>query len=512
MNFKSIVVYTIKFLGCFTIAVLVSCSGGGGSDDPVDDYAISVEVQRIEQAGFDPFTVIATLTNRGTPLSGQTLSVNVAKGSVSTVTDNGDGSYQFTVTPSSTGVYPFTINYQGASISRAAIVFDGIGSGVGQPMSVPGDYVNTEGYEDGVTITPDGQWLFVQYGPVYFSGALLVNTICSDINYSIGYNLNDCNGRDNSNWIFESIGPYTDSVRPGFPSARLSGGMISHLSSIVLAGVANGLYVPPTVFYGFKRQGDGTFAEPFLLAFDDEGRGVQSPYGLSFQMLTSNTARFTLSWNDYTNQLGDDGVDLYSGTVTLGQNNSLGSVTFAGELPNTITPNVVPVSLDASDQLGVQGNSHIYYDNGDVVQSIWTDDEKTTKDLTVYTRTAGTFPNGTWVKVTLPAKINTAGEESQPFFTGTKLYLRRGDAIVYHDYAGMNGTDYDQDVAWGDEVIVLQSNISTVTGETVAVGEPTIANINGKTLLYFVYGINRSTGLNGLIDINMDAGFVELTP
>ena len=137
-------------------------------------------------------------------------------------------------------------------------------------------------------------------------------------------------------------------------------------------------------------------------------------------------------------------------------------------------------------------------------------DEVNSHDLTVYTRVSGTFPNGTWAKVTVPAIINTTAEESQPFFTGNRLYLRRGDAIVYHDYLGSGFTDFDQASSWGSEVMVMQSNVTTTTGGTVAVGEPTIVSYNGKTYLYFVYGINRATGLNNLIDINMDAGFVEL--
>ena len=36
-----------------------------------------------------------------------------------------------------------------------------------------------------------------------------------------------------------------------------------------------------TMFYGFRRQADGRFAEPFSLAFMDEGDGLIGPYGLS---------------------------------------------------------------------------------------------------------------------------------------------------------------------------------------------------------------------------------------
>jgi hypothetical protein len=493
----------------FFVVVLSACSGGGESSSPTDSYQLSIAMERMDQVDLDPIQVTMTLTNNAASVSGATLTLNVPKGAVSSVSDNGDGTYQFTITPANTGVYPVTVSYNTQSISRQAVVFDNVSSGVGQPMSVPGDFVNTAGYEDGVTITPDGEYLFVQYGPVYFSGIIYIQTICQDenLNYSL-FDIINCHDNANSDWVFNAIGPYGGAVRPGFPVARINNGVISHLETIVVPGVANGLFVPPTVFYGFKRQADGSFAEPFLVAFDDQERAVQSPYGLSFQMISDSMANFTVSWDDFNNQLGDDGADVYAGLMTLGQNNSLGDVTYSGEYIDQTSPTITPMNFDVTS--GVQGNSHLYVDNANIVQSIWVDDEKTTHDLTVYTRASGTFPSSTWTAVTLPAVINTAEEESQPFFTGSRLYLRRGDAIVYHDYKGSGFTDFDLAGSWGSEVLVLQSNISTTTGETVAVGEPTIANYNGRTYLYFVYGINRATGLNNLIDINMDAGFVEL--
>ena len=144
------------------------------------------------------------------------------------------------------------------------------------------------------------------------------------------------------------------------------------------------------------------------------------------------------------------------------------------------------------------------------MESIWTDDERVTDDLSVYILVSGTYPGGTWSKITLPPKINTAAREVGPFFNGSRLYLRRDNKIVYHDYIGSVFTDYNLDTSWGDEVLVLESLSNTSVGEIVAVGEPTLASIDGKIYLYFVYGTVRAEGANLLLDINMDAGFVEL--
>lgn len=488
------------------LGIILSTACSKESQPPSADR-LELNLQRVITNSFDTVKVTASVTRSGAGLSGKTLQVSASKGLVSTVGDKGNGQYEFILQPDATGVYRIEVNVDGLSVVRDALVFDEIAAELGQPMAVPGDYVNSEGYEDGVTISPDGEYLFVQYGPVYFSGIIHVASICSDPSYSL-HNINDCAGRDNSDWIFKTIGPYNDSKRPGFPSARITAGDLSHLSNIVVPGVANGVFVPPTVFYGFKRQSDGSFAEPFKLAFDDANRGVQSLYGLSFHLLGNNMANFTVSWNDYFNNQGDDDADLYSGTASLGQDVSFGQVTYSGDFIASTAPDIALVNL--ADHTGVQGNSHIYADTSEVVQSLWVDDEVSSHDLAVYIRTSGTFPNGSWQKLVLPASINTTAEESQPFFTGSRLYLRRADAIVYHDYLGSGGADYDQDAAWGNAVTVLRSNISTTTGETVVVGEPTLASYQGKTYLYFVYGINRGTGLNGLIDINMDAGFVEL--
>ena len=212
------------FLAALIFLSIAGCSSDNkGENAPV--YSLTLEFTRIDQAGLDPFTVTATLKKDGANLSGETLTLDVPDGAVSAVIDNGDGTYDFTVTPSATGVYPVNVSYLTASISRSAVVVNDVGASVGQPLAVPGAFVNTEGYEDGLTITPDGQYLFVHYGPIYFSGILFVSTLCADVLYSL-YNLNDCDGRPNSEWLFSSKGPYSGPMRPNFPDARISAGTI----------------------------------------------------------------------------------------------------------------------------------------------------------------------------------------------------------------------------------------------------------------------------------------------
>ncbi|MGE0526223.1 MAG: Ig-like domain-containing protein, partial [Bdellovibrionales bacterium] len=338
------------YMGCSS-----SPSGPVSSPGPAGAVTLEMGMTRIEQPGLDPFVVHVTASRNGNPLPGQNLILDVPKGSVSAVTDHGDGTYSFQVTPASTGTYPVTVQIGGSqadslglnsdvSLTRKAVVLDANVAGSGQPMAVPGTFVNTAGYEDGITITPDGEYLFVQYGPVYMSGPLYYTQICSSSAYSMGYDLNTCSTRPNSSFIFETVGPYNDQFRPSFPIGGISKEKLLHLSGLVIPGVVNGILAFPTVFYGFKRQADGTFAQPFKLAFDDS-KGVNGPFGLSFKMNGDGTGTFVVAWDNYFNNLGDDGADVYTGTITFGRNNSMGQVTYNGDSFASITPTVSPVGF-----------------------------------------------------------------------------------------------------------------------------------------------------------------------
>lgn len=493
---------------------LVACGKGNDSspaDVPAPSYSLSLAMSRNAGPGLGSFTVTATLNRDGSPHPGQTLALSIPAGAVSGVTDHGNGTYSFTVTPAATGTYSVTVSYGEATVTRKAVVLDTVLAGAGQPMAVPGDYVNTEGYEDGVTITPDGEYLFVQYGPIHFSGLFQHASICASAGYSVGYDLNTCAGRPDASLVFDTIGPYAAPYRPNFPSANIADGTLLHLDDLIMPTLANGLVGFPTAFYGFKRQSDGTFAEPFKVAFNDE-RGINGPFGLSFRINGDGTATFALAWNNYFNDLGDDKPDIYHGTLTLGAETSLGDVMYgANDTFLSINPLITPVGF--SSHVGVQGNPHIYLDGAGNITSIWTDDEQVTNDLSVYRLTAGSFPTGTWVNETLPSVINTAADEDQPFFTGNKLYFSRGLSIVYHDYTPTNGAcgaTYTHNDCWGPEVIVLGANANTGIGEIFAVGEPTIASYGGKTYLYFVYVERRENVDVSVNDYDLDAAFVEL--
>lgn len=479
--------------------------GSDANTTPATETALILSFERLPAEGVDPFRVTVTLHRDGQPLAGETLELDIPRGSTGPIADIGDGTYVFTVTPTEAGPHPVTVRHADATITRVALVAAGLHPTLGQPLEVPG-LVNTPGWEDGITITPDGEWLFIQYVPAYFAGLVNVSSICAEEGWAL-HDLATCPGKPDSDWVFETIGPIGGELRPRFPTGAIEDGRLQHID-LTVPGQFNGLVLFPSVFYGFRRQPDGTFAEPFKVAFND-ARGTNAPFGLSFRMTGPDTADFVVAWNNFFDQEGNDDPDVYHGSLTLGRDHSLGDVTYAGDLFQSITPTIERVNLPS--HAGVQGNPHLHVDEAGEVRSLWTDDERDTHDLSVHVLRDGTFPDGTWEPVPLPPRINTPGEESQPFFDGARLYLNRDRSVVVHDYLSPAPDAFDDDSAWGPEVVLLPSGDIT-PGGFFGFGEPTLAERDGRTWLYFVYVTTREVrSETGRVDLAFGAGFVELS-
>ena len=531
-------------LSVLLLSLLVGCStGGSDSDNSSPSYSITLDFERLTTSSPNPFVVNVTLRENGALKSGadSDLTIVLSKGTRNAISEVSPGLYQFTVTPTQTGEHEVTVSYETTSITRTPLVVDAVHADWGQPESVPG-LVNTAGYEDGVTITPDGEYLFVQYGPIYFSGFFLFDALRSNggcegnrLEFPIG-----TPNRCTHEWIDSTIGPYSAPERPGFFDGRFSGTTQLHNANSWGVGIEEApLFAPSTMFYGFRKQADGTFTEPFYLAFDDVNDGIINPFGLSFMIHGDGTATalFTLDDPSDPDMVDLDGdmvddvqsyFDVYTTEVIMGQNNILGTFVAsgtAGTPPVRGTP--FPAQLVNFGQTGLdgiagtQGNSHLYESGGNVL-SIWTDDEHDTGgdhgELSVYVLTSGTFPNGTWTKVELPAVINIGdpSDEIQPFFTGNGLYFTRisSGALPQIFYASYSGTHSDTEFLnagnWGTPEVILSVVTADAVGKVTAIGEPTIANVDGTEYLYFVYGIIRGyDATSGLADIDMQAGFVR---
>ncbi|HHJ35119.1 MAG TPA: hypothetical protein ENJ87_05075, partial [Gammaproteobacteria bacterium] len=395
------------------ITTLFSCGGGSGNSNNNTVWKVELAFSRVDNpSGLDPFTVDATILRDGSPTAGLQPLIQLGRGTHDAVSDLGDGRYRFTVTPDQTGEYPVTVSFETGSLTRTALVLKSVHADWGQPMSVPG-LVNTEGYEDGATITPDGQYLFVQTGPQYFSGLFVF----------LAPRANGGCGGDRLNpvichhpWLDTLPGTYTAPERPGFFDGRFSGSTFLHNSNAFGIDIDQApIFAFATMFYGFKKQPDGSFSEPFYVAFDDLNDAIANPFGMSFRMNADGSATMIFAHNDgdpgavvdqdndNLTAAVDSGFDVYTLDITPGQNTSLGQYT-VGNPPvrGSFFPSA-QVNFDKTGTegaYGTQGNPHLYVLNDGSIDSIWTDDEfdgddadpgndSDIGDLSVYTLSSG---------------------------------------------------------------------------------------------------------------------------
>lgn len=458
---------------------------GGGDDDATQDAAdgeraLSVSVTRdTATPRLSPFTLEITVLDGDVPVEDEPPEVTASKGALGPVEAIGAGVYRCTITPSESGEHPFTVTSGAATYARTALVMAEAAEGVGQAMAVPG-LVNTQGYEDGVTITPDGEYIFVQTGPAYFSGLIV---------FQIPRAQGGCGGHRTDPtpcdhpWVNQTIGPYSAPERPGFFDGRINAdGTWRHNSNLYQVpdgGTPN--FPIPTMFYGFKRQPDGTFAEPFYVAFEDANDAIINPFGLSFRPNGDGTATTLFTVNDPSDTPSitdvdddgdgqpdgpfDSGFDVYTTEITLGQDNALGRFEPGARQLEILRADFPPTKLGFGDtgpdgNYGTQGNSHLHFDANGRVQSVWTDDEFDANpnstshadyhDLAVYVLD-GDFPAGPWTKVVLPDKVNTSAEQIQPFFTGDGLLYTEDTNIVFAPYSGpQTAAGYADADNWGD--------------------------------------------------------------
>ncbi|GAA6146802.1 hypothetical protein [Thalassolituus maritimus] len=542
---------------CLSGAVLLvtGCDGAPSkksSDDlpiRIDDPSMSVQLNRQDDVdGLDKIAVTVELLRGSQPATGleNSLALTLPAGmTASDFAEIEDGIYQTLLTPSRTGEFEITVSENitfGLSETLHPVVLADVHEDWGQPMMVEG-LVNTDGYEDGIAISPDGEYLFVQYSPAYFSGLILFNFSRED---------GGCGGdrlspeRCTHPWIDNTIGPVSAPERPDFYNARInSDGTWRHNS--VSWGMGDDtltLFSVSNVFYGFKRQFDGSYREPFIIAFDDEGDGISSPFGLSVlpDYGSSDNYLLALSFNapDDTESVDfdDNGtadaeslLDIYTLQSALGDPINLGNFNYS-DTPGT------PPQRDSSFGLtkvgfsdvgiegiaGTQGNPHLFRESS-TVSSIWTDDEYDAKgpgsdhgELSVYVNLTDSYPSFSWQKVVLPAPVNLAdpSQEIQPFFTGTELYFTRSNdtelpAVWMSKYSGAHTqTDFGNTALWATPVKVLAASSDQEIGNIIAIGEPTVGTIDGDEVMFFVYGVVRGFDeTSGLADINMQAGYVR---
>lgn len=370
------------------------------------------------------------------------------------------------LTPTTTGNYQITATFEAFTVTRTAVVLDQVDDAWDQPEVVRG-LVNTVGWEDGPSISPDGSVLTVQYLPVPIDCAL---------------------GGDPASPNCHVRGPIAAPERPNMPGAsrvHADGTYQNGCPSIGLPSLPN--VVPPDSLYAFHRDATGAFADPHPIYFAGID-GCVSAFGLQ---LLDGAGDAIYAFDDPRHD--GEGARLYRTTLDATRDQVLGTFSLVGGQLQLDRPG----STSIGDAAGVQGNPNEYRMGNSVV--VFSDDEQGRKDL--FFNTAPT-ETGTYAgQQLIPPPVSAPGvQESQPFFDGHTLWFRRELVVLATDW---NGGPMGSASSWSAPRTVLAPGSDAGAGAVVVVGEPSVATALARRELYFIYGRRLADGT-----LDLDVGMV----
>lgn len=429
-----------------------------------DSGTVTITLDRAT-TGADILVTAHVVDPDGNPVVGSAPSITADGGSVSAVTDAGGGDYTATITPDVLDTeVPIHASAGGATVTKTALALGVVDANWGQPEAVDG-LVNSGGWEDGADVSPDGQWLLVSsYVPV---------------------DLLSCTqdgGTDSTPSCLAITGPTAAPARPDmFGAERVHGSTYDSICPDLGITSSIGIAIPPVGAFGFHRQADGSFAEPFYIGFDADG--CLAPYGYFLVGSPAGTSAAAVFAQDDAFDNPDTHSDVAWTPLTMGQKNVLATYRYDG---SSVTASNVSFQLLPPILPTRQGNPA--YGDG----ALWWDDEDLAaadRDL-YFAPVTGTLPNLT-AGSALTAAISTPGvEDIQPSLDGDDLYWMRAGTLATATLT--SGADPSLAGSW--------SPITTIAGASapnqtiLALGEPNAAHVNGVTELYFVYVYKRSGG------------------
>lgn len=467
----------------FSLGMVLSLGTACKPDEPdvPKDIVLDVALDRREVDGPDVILVDIAVALDGEPAAGQPVTLTAEGGAAAEVTDLGGGRYRGEVTPDHpSGEVRVRVELLGAEVERTAVVLPLVGPGWGQPERVRG-LVNTPGYEDSPEISPDGQWLIV-------SNTSPIDLVCCLAGCGGAAALDPAGAACNT-----ALGPYAAPERPDFPARRIVSPTQIHdeLPSLGLDlpdGQDFQIALPPVAAYGFRRQPDGSYAEPFVIAFEPDGFTV-APFGFTFIGAPQGTsAQVLYGWNDL--RVPDEAPentdnDLWRDDLNLGARNVLGTFTTAPpSLPQLDTP---PTPLEGVDRPGMQGNPAVSDDG------VWWDSESDLHDLHFAPGDARGGGLGPAVTVALSRPER---HEYQPYLFGGRLYFAADFADI-RSAARAPGGDPGLASTWSEEQVELACEpLAPRVGAIVSIGEPSVATIDGAPTLFFLYTNRTATGFD----------------
>ncbi len=473
------------------IATIAGCDDVSGGD-PAGDAApaeldatpaatsLVVELSRAEASGPDVVVVDIEVMRGDVGEPEIPVEVTALYAEISEVVDRGDGHYRAEVTPlEASGLIPIRVSALGMQVERTAVVLPEIDARWGQPELVPG-LVNTPGYEDSAEVSPDGEWLIV-------SDASPLDLICC----ALGCGSDGAAPLDPAGAACNHTrGPFGPPERPDFPGAdRILSPTVVHdeLPRVGLDlpdGEDFEIAIPPAGGYGFRRQPDGSFGEPFSIAFVADG--MHGLFGFTFVRPPEGThATLMFSLDTLDSSPDSPGVDLYYDPITLGERHILGTYTPGPDGP---VVDRYPTRVMLTTFAGKQGNPTVTADG------VIHDSENEAEDLFFLAGDPfGQTPLAAPVKVALSRPDR---RETMPFMQGNRLYFSDNNSALRSSLRAASG-DPALAQTWGPERFELGAESDSLrVGAVLAVGEPSIEVRDGVETLYFVCGVKTSTGLD----------------
>lgn len=457
-----------------------ACSNGGSSSGGAThrDLELAVALDRQALDGPDAVVVTARATLGGTVLTDVVPTIWIA-GSRQSVVEIEPGTFEARIVPRNERLeVPIVVEAEGVVVERVALVFTEVDDAWGQPEAVPG-LVNTPGHEDSSEISPDGRWLIVSsYSPV---------DLVSCFTPPLDSTSSACNA---------SRGPSAAPFRPNLPGAHriVSPFEIDHTIPHLGMTTSNDPPwtgpLPPVSAFGFEREADGSFARPFVIAFDADGFS-SGPFGMNFVAANGNSATLVYAWDDPS--AGGQDADLHRTTIALGAPNVL------GVLAGTFPVFVVDPPAERLPQASFDGSQSNPFVAGDGV--FFDQHEPGLDEYDLW------FMPGDWQSALGdPVRVATSQKgrsEFQPFEHGGRLYFAASDEVgdfkVLRSVERFTGSDPARTSSFGPERVELSLSSSRFDDELVSIGEPSLAIDRGRTRLYFVYGKRVEGGFDANI-------------
>jgi hypothetical protein len=463
------------------------CNGSSdstSSSDPV--LSLQLDFVRNSITADGSFDLVVWLSNANDEVVGFAVAPTISstRGLLSPLSVRTDKKWELTVTPddAGTGEYTLTVSAmvsgQNVTVSRTVLVMGDVNSGWGQPMAVEG-LVNTDGTQDSLVVSPDGDYLFLQYYPVALNCFL--------------------SGDPESDYCQVPRGPVAAPYRPNFPGADRVGLNSVHHGCPSLNFDPSPVPVPPIGFYGFHRQADGSYRQPVLFDFPGND-GCFTFWGPSIQVNGDGSYTMTNAFNDPRNaNTSSDFAHLYTFDFTPGIAQNIAEVSYSGGI--IFTDFIMqPLTIGGLDTH--RGNPHVFYNNGIPAFLFYDDETQIDASKFIFVSSWNGSSWNTPVALDfLPFNASGFGD-TQPFFDGEQLILREGSRLMTFPY---DGGAINTASSWGNPLVLLAPQSGAVAaGNITIVAEPSMATIDGSKVLFFIYGLHQSDG-----SVNLRAGYVQ---